>query len=264
MSKNNSTSYNTASEHQPHKLSDDGINKSTKSSTSNKSVNSNTSKAVKTATNGTHELDNKEPVNGDNSGNKRSILKTIRNLFFKASLNLSLAKSKLRQFTEEALSSDEVVNELFLVTSSSSINSSLLEPEDTETTNNQSSNIQSETQTCPELPRFSEFDAVKEADKLRTENVPFDQGDKVWQKRREVWLNSTEEDRLKSKQRQLDGQFVTNLNNVGKENYAIIYNSLIEKSRTLKKPMNLKDAIKVINSGWMESRKWERVSQGLV
>ncbi|KAH3683746.1 hypothetical protein WICPIJ_005265 [Wickerhamomyces pijperi] len=262
MSKS-SASYHTGSEHQPlattqlQKQSDDS--KSTKSQ-SNKPEGSGTLRKEPSKIGNTL-----QPKETNNSTGKRSILRSIRNFFFRATLNISMAKYKIRQLAEEVLSSDEVVNELFLVTSSSSVNSSLLEQEDTETTNNQSTNIIPATEHSDNsLPNFKDFDAVSEANTLRDPDTPFVQGDKIWSKRREIWLNSTEDDRVRTKQRQLDGQQVTNLNNVGKENYAIIYNSLIEKSKTLKKPMNLKDAIKVIDSGWTAAKKWERATQGLM
>lgn len=232
------------------------------------------------------------------SNSKRTVLKSIRNLFVKASVNLSIAAAKLKSFAEDALSSDEIVNELFLVTSSSSVDSSLLEQQEeaatvannhtvtgeagavtgaaaevetdsragtsdmTVNSSDETNSSENGLNTVHSLPRFQDFDAVQEAKKLQREqgnNVVFSDGHQIWQKRREIWQNSTSEERTKAKQKSLENSLI----GVSKDNYPIIYNSLIEKQKTLKKPMNLKDALKIINAGWIASKKWERAAQGL-
>lgn len=205
---------------------------------------------------------------GEGSSNKSTVIKSIRNLFLRASLSLSLAAHKLRSLADEVLSSDEVVNELFLVTSSSSIDSSIMEHdhergEETSTTttaaqgttDNNGDSIQDST------PTWEEFDAVAEADKLRSklpEGEEFYSGVDVWQKRRDAWTMMRPEDALIVKQRRIDGQL-----QLSKDNYTTIYTNLVDKGKTLKRPLNLKDTLRIINQGWISSRKWERASQGL-
>lgn len=219
--------------------------------------------------------------NNKDNNNKKTVLRTIRQLFVKASINLSIAATKLKNFAEDALSSDEIINELFLVTSSSSVDSSLLEGQEQQQqeegqegqegiTMSEPSNEQSNSETNSEENQsniinessYENFDSVLEAKKLHKElgeDKPFINGEDIWQKRRNAWLYSNNELKSKAKQRSLDNSLV----GISKDNYPIIYNSLIEKQKTLKKPMNLKDALKVINAGWIASKKWERATQGL-
>lgn len=290
---------------------------------SSKSLRSNTHSVPKQS--GVQNSNNSNNNNNNNTGTKRTVLKSIRNLFVKASVNLSIAAAKLKSFAEDALSSDEIVNELFLVTSSSSVDSSLLEQQEEaaaiggeeETTNNNNiinnnqatgitggseaaelsenkvgaagsdmttnssnevpsngvngtnGNGNGNVTASQSLPTFQDFDAVQEAKLLHQEEQESEQtnensdlfanGHKIWEKRRQVWLNSTSEERTKAKQRSLENSLI----GVSKDNYPIIYNSLIEKQKTLKKPMNLKDALKIINAGWIASKKWERAASGM-
>lgn len=255
-----------------------------KSYRSSRSLKSNSHNHIPTTTQG-----------NTTSGTRRTVLKSIRNLFVKASINLSIAAAKLKSFAEDALSSDEIVNELFLVTSSSSVDSSLLEQQEeaaaaaaaeanrsatagalggsevaetdsragtSDMTVNSSNEANGGNENKPPLPTFQEFDAVQEAKKLQRESGSEDlfvDGHKVWQMRRGIWLNSTSEERTRAKHKSLENSLV----GISKDNYPIIYNSLIEKQKTLKKPMNLKDALKIINAGWIASKKWERAAQGL-
>lgn len=257
-----------------------------KSYRSSRSLKSNSHNHIPTTTQG-----------NTTSGTRRTVLKSIRNLFVKASINLSIAAAKLKSFAEDALSSDEIVNELFLVTSSSSVDSSLLEQQEaaaaaaataaeanksatagglggseaaetdsragtSDMTVNSSNEANGGNETKPPLPTFQEFDAVQEAKKLQRESGSSDifvDGHKIWQMRRDIWLNSTSEERTRAKHKSLENSLV----GISKDNYPIIYNSLIEKQKTLKKPMKLKDALKIINAGWIASKKWERAAQGL-
>jgi hypothetical protein len=193
---------------------------------------------------------------------RSTILRSIKNLFLRASLSLSILSHRLRQFAEEALSSDEVVNELFLVTSSSSVDLSVLEqspaqspPEDT-TSNTVTMTLDKED--TKDVVAWPDFDAVQEAQQLRVEGEPFINGRNVWDKRRAAWTAGTREEKLVAKQRAVDNSLT-----VPKENYPVVYSSLVERNKTLKKPMNLKDALNVINAGWLANKKWERAAQGL-
>lgn len=284
---NNLNNKNTASKVNSNK--DEASTTELKKQHTNKSFRS--SRSIKSNSN--NQIPTNQQQQQTTSSSKKTVLKSIRNLFVKASINLSIAAAKLKSFAEDALSSDEIVNELFLVTSSSSVDSSLLEQQEAAATvaNNQTATgegartgEQAETDSRAgtsdmtvnssnevgangedglngvfSLPRFQDFDAVQEAQKLQKENEVFCEGHQVWQKRRDVWLNSTSEERNKAKQKSLENSLI----GVSKDNYPIIYNSLIEKQKTLKKPMNLKDALKIINAGWIASKKWERAAQGL-
>lgn len=198
---------------------------------------------------------------------RRGLARGLKQLFLRASLGLSVLSHKLRQFAEEALSSDEVVNELFMVTSSSSVSPSLLEqpspiPEDTtsQTATTAQAGLSEEpgAQSEEATLLWSDFDSVGEAEKLRVDDVPFSSGSSVWERRRAAWTRGTRQERLVAKQRAVDGALA-----VPRENFPVIYASLVERNRTLKKPMNLKDALRVINAGWLANKKWERASQGL-
>ncbi|ODV73639.1 Gag1p CYBJADRAFT_173042 [Cyberlindnera jadinii NRRL Y-1542] len=195
---------------------------------------------------------------------KSGFVKAVKTLFLRASLSLSLVSHKLRQFAEDALSSDEVVNELFIVTSSSSLDPSVLEQNspqsiaDDTTSNTMTTTAMEREDSETNLVLWSEFDAVKEADALRQGETPFTKGPEVWQKRRAAWTNGTREQKLQAKQRCLDNSL-----KLSKENYPVVYSALVERNKTLKKPMNLKDALKVINSGWIANKKWEKAALGL-
>ncbi|SCV04701.1 LANO_0G11826g1_1 [Lachancea nothofagi CBS 11611] len=113
--------------------------------------------------------------------------------------------------------------------------------------------------SAKELQTFATYDAVQECAKLRSKvGEPFAQGDQIWQRRRELWVKPTEDAQPKLAERNRE-----KFNEIAPRHYARIYRKLVVESIALKRSLNLQDAIKVINAGWVETQKWERAANGL-
>lgn len=179
---------------------------------------------------------------------------------------------KFKQLADEVLSSDELAAELFVVYSSSSSDSagysgrsSAADQDVTSNSNvNNNTNINGliESNTNPtdvtdiSLPSkpvvFGDFNSVEIANRLRKEDEPFVDGPLIWEKRRQAWLCS---DTCGASTKPAKSRKSCTLHNISKESYPTVYKHLIEKEKTLKRPMNLQDAVEVINAGWLSSKK---------
>lgn len=121
------------------------------------------------------------------------------------------------------------------------------------------STTQEDTQD-QESMSFDNYDAVAECAKLREQiGEPFYHAETIWKKRRELWNKPSAEfdeqkdliDKRKSF-KAIPGNY-----------YPRIYKKLVVDDKPLREPLNLKDVIDVINSGWIETRKWANAAQGL-
>lgn len=106
---------------------------------------------------------------------------------------------------------------------------------------------------------YATYDAVQECAKLRAASEePFSGADQIWKRRRDLWTKSTSQADLQTAQRNRD-----RFNEISPRHYVRIYHRLVVDGMALKHPVNLQDAMKVINSGWVETQKWERAANGL-
>lgn len=100
---------------------------------------------------------------------------------------------------------------------------------------------------------FEEYDAVSECAKLRRETgEPFYQGSQIWLRRRELWTqpaatNSINDSIKRSRK----------FSKISSQSYIKIYKKLSIDDKSLREPLNLKDALKVVDAGWKEVRRCE-------
>ena len=116
--------------------------------------------------------------------------------------------------------------------------------------NNKDDNIQNIT--------FDNYDLVKECQKLRSrKDGPFYHGESIWKIRRKLWTeNTTNIDPFKEHNRDV-------FKDIPEQYYYRVYKKLVIEDIPLREPLNLEDAIKVINSGWRENKTWDNASKGL-
>lgn len=105
---------------------------------------------------------------------------------------------------------------------------------------------------------FDNYDPVEECKKLRTAiNRTFYHAETVWETRRKLWTeNVTNIDPSKEHNRDI-------FKSIPEQYYYRVYKKLVIDNKPLREPLNLEDAIKVINSGWMETKTWENASKCL-
>ncbi|SCW01835.1 LAFE_0E08306g1_1 [Lachancea fermentati] len=110
-----------------------------------------------------------------------------------------------------------------------------------------------------EKETFSNFDPVQECNKLRMEiGEPFTAGEQIWKRRRELWTTETSPTAKEASKKHRK-----RFSEISPQHYIRIYRKLVLEDAPLKEPVNLQDAMKVINAGWVETQKWERAAQGL-
>ncbi|QLQ80840.1 hypothetical protein HG537_0E01950 [Torulaspora globosa] len=111
-----------------------------------------------------------------------------------------------------------------------------------------------------ETDSFERFDVYSEYIKLQSESrEPFCRGPELWERRRALWLRpsaSQVDEPAHQSRREL---FAT----IPQAYYTRIYKKLVMDNKPLREPMNLQDAIQIINAGWIETRKWENAAKGL-
>ncbi|SCU77671.1 LAMI_0A01948g1_1 [Lachancea mirantina] len=106
---------------------------------------------------------------------------------------------------------------------------------------------------------FANYDAVAECQKLRSSlSGPFTAGDQIWKRRRELWTQQTPAATSVAAAQHRE-QFA----DISSHHYTRIYKKLVVEDTPLRQPLNLQDAITVINAGWVETQKWERAAKGL-
>lgn len=103
---------------------------------------------------------------------------------------------------------------------------------------------------------FEDYDTVDECAKLRRETgEPFCQGDKIWLRRRELWTQPAKSNSINESIKR-SRKFTT----IPRQCYVKIYKKLSIDDKPLKEPLNLKDALKVIDAGWTEIRRCEEAA----
>lgn len=107
---------------------------------------------------------------------------------------------------------------------------------------------------------FRNFNTVDECAKLRKEHgEPFCGGSAVWERRRLLWTQPVDSQINVDEFHKHKELFAT----IPQNYYTRIYKNLVLDDKPLREPLNLQDAIKVINAGWVETRKWENAAKGL-
>ncbi|CAB4256177.1 similar to Saccharomyces cerevisiae YLR407W Putative protein of unknown function [Maudiozyma barnettii] len=106
---------------------------------------------------------------------------------------------------------------------------------------------------------FDNYDDVQACRLLRSEKgEPFVDAIEIWKYRRDLWQKRTTDvtkediDERREEFQQIPSEY-----------YDRIYKKLVIEDKPLREPLNLQDALKVINSGWTETKKWERAANGI-
>lgn len=103
---------------------------------------------------------------------------------------------------------------------------------------------------------FEEFDATYECTKLRRETgEPFCRGNDIWLRRRELWAQPARTNSIGESIRRKRRFSI-----IPKQYYVRIYKKLSIDDKPLKEPLNLQDALKVIDAGWTEIRRCEEAA----
>ncbi|ODV84311.1 hypothetical protein CANARDRAFT_201185 [[Candida] arabinofermentans NRRL YB-2248] len=204
----------------------------------------------------------------------------FKRTLLKFSYNCSSFFHRLKLISEACLESDQITDQLFNSSSSSSSSKQeMIKPitivnkrnpllddkisnNDDHTTSTSMTSRQTTSITVPTetSPREDDNDDVQV-----DENTSFINGELLWEQRNAAWLepspeNSTLEGKLKL-QRRLKEQELKH--HVMANHYHIVYKNLVINGKSLKKPMNLKDLIKVIEAGWNWTKVFERAAQGV-
>ncbi|CCE61738.1 hypothetical protein TPHA_0B00660 [Tetrapisispora phaffii CBS 4417] len=105
---------------------------------------------------------------------------------------------------------------------------------------------------------YDTYDAPVRCKKLRQElGEPFWQADIIWRERRDLWVepvqfNEYVKDANSKKTRKA-------FKKIPIDYYPRIYQKLAVDDKPLREPLNLEDAVQVINSGWTETKKWSNM-----
>lgn len=111
-----------------------------------------------------------------------------------------------------------------------------------------------------EVQTFENFNSIAECVKLRNEcGEPFYQANEIWERRRGLWTQPAEENTNLAESQRNRHMFASIPHNY----YSRIYKKLVLDEKPLREPLNLQDALKVINAGWVETKKWENAAKGL-
>ncbi|QLL33282.1 hypothetical protein HG536_0E01930 [Torulaspora globosa] len=111
-----------------------------------------------------------------------------------------------------------------------------------------------------ETDSFERFDTYAEYVKLRNESrEPFCRGPELWERRRALWLRPAASQAEETAQQSRRELFAT----IPQAYHTRIFKKLVMDNKPLREPMNLQDAIQIINAGWIETRKWENAAKGL-
>ncbi|GMF00237.1 unnamed protein product [[Candida] boidinii] len=90
----------------------------------------------------------------------------------------------------------------------------------------------------------------------------FSNGEELWKLQNEEWLTpSSENDTRQGKlllQKKVHDQEIKHC--ISSKDYHIVYKNLVINNKKLKKPMNLKDLVKVIEAGWNWTKVFENSS----
>ncbi|ODQ83012.1 hypothetical protein BABINDRAFT_5888 [Babjeviella inositovora NRRL Y-12698] len=180
--------------------------------------------------------------------------------FYRTKLAIVTVLSSIRTVAQEVLSSDELESEYFESVST----------EHSHTPKMSHSPMASNTNVTLNVQIDNDEEDTLDMEPLRAkleQNGPFIDGHKLWEKRRKVWVTpkaNTPEGRFdphklryQLRKRQID------LNNIPKDKHVQIYEILVENNKRLKNPMPLKDAVKLIDLGWVADKTWENATNSL-
>lgn len=84
-------------------------------------------------------------------------------------------------------------------------------------------------------------------------------GEELWEQRRARWLSGEKEAKEKVRSRYDECL----LAHISRELYPRIYTGFVEQGKLLKRPINLKDLVDVVNAGWVVEERWERAAKGM-
>ncbi|CAL9733722.1 uncharacterized protein YLR407W [Monosporozyma servazzii] len=129
--------------------------------------------------------------------------------------------------------------------------------------NNSQSNFDNNSNTTDgqgsEKMTFDEYDVVKECAKLRKKTKgPFCDSGSIWQTRRSLWAEVVTTDEQGTVEHTRDV-----FKAIPEQYYYRVYKKLVMEDKPLREPLNLEDAMKVINSGWMETKTWDNAAKGV-
>ncbi|AJV66131.1 BMC_2a_G0040190.mRNA.1.CDS.1 [Saccharomyces cerevisiae] len=111
------------------------------------------------------------------------------------------------------------------------------------------------------MQNFENYNVVEERIKLAQKSkAPFCNAEKIWKRRRQLWTQPTEQ----SESANNDGVTRREIfQAIPQEYYARVYKKLVVDDKPLREPLNLEDALQVINAGWTETRKWANAAKGM-
>lgn len=128
------------------------------------------------------------------------------------------------------------------------------------TNNNTHSTEGNRTDSNEQTPlTFDNFDVVKECEKLRNQTEgSFFHAEPLWQLRRDLWTRS--QPGIETKPNDHNREI---FRAIPEQYYYRVYKKLVVDDKPLREPLNLEDAMKVINSGWTETKTWDNAAKGL-
>ena len=88
----------------------------------------------------------------------------------------------------------------------------------------------------------------------------FCSAEKIWKRRRQLWTQPTDQEGS------VNGDGATRreiFRAIPEGYYARVYKKLVVDDKPLREPLNLEDALQVINAGWTETRKWANAAKGM-
>ncbi|GME83620.1 unnamed protein product [Ambrosiozyma monospora] len=94
---------------------------------------------------------------------------------------------------------------------------------------------------------------------------PFIGGEELWKLQNEEWLKPSPENATLEGKHKLQ-QRLSNMElrkYVATKDYYIVYKNLVINNRSLKKPMNLRDLLNVVEAGWTWTRVFEKAGRGV-
>ncbi|QNP96702.1 hypothetical protein B0I73DRAFT_129393 [Yarrowia lipolytica] len=105
---------------------------------------------------------------------------------------------------------------------------------------------------------FPESDMTSE-----DEEAHWNEGYRLWKERRAAWLTPHPETLQEQKEKEEGGNNAeaessdtVRFEDIPEEGYPMVYERLVDKTKTLKKPLNLAFVLKVMKAGWVATGQW--------
>lgn len=135
----------------------------------------------------------------------------------------------------------------------------------TNTNNNSANNINTlhkatTSITSDPTTLFPESDMTSE-----DEEAHWNDGYRLWKDRRAAWLTPHPEYIQEQKEKEeagengaeeAEGSDIARFEDIPEEGYPMVYERLVDKTKTLKKPLNLAFVLKVMKAGWVATGQW--------